>query len=181
MLEYKDYENKIGVRFDIVAGDLVENPQGQFIVSYQYAENSIYINKLTKTVGLVIPAGSYIGRDYQLRLNDCTSLWTEWLDKRKGTNYYQIYETLSNRDFATWMRVGMCSYFESQPFTKITDYDTLQEGDCLVYDYAGIGNVSSHVGIYIADNKILHHIARKYSSLDVLDKSKILGAYRYAG
>ena len=178
MLLYKDYENKIGLRFDIVNGDLVESETGQFVVSDQYLENTIYLNKLTKTAALITPQYSYVGNFYQLRLNDCTSLWTRWLDEHKSSHYYDIYKSMSHRDFHAWMKAGMCSYFETQPFEKITDYNLLQEGDCLVYSYDGV--VNSHVGIYLPQDRILHHLARKYSCIDNLDKSKILGAYRYA-
>ena len=178
MLVYQDYENKVNTRFDIVHGDLVENTNGQFVVSYQYQENTIYLNKLNKTAYLIIPKDSYIGLDYRLRLNDCTSLWTKWLDAHKGSHYYDIYKAMSQREFLKWMKAGMCSYFDTQPFIKITDYNTLVEGDCLVYSFNDI--IDSHVGIYIEDDKILHHLPRKFSSLDYLDRSKLIGAYRYA-
>ena len=146
-------------------------------MSEQYADNTIYLNKLTKKALLIIPKDSYIGLDYKLRLSDCTSLWTQWLDAHKGSHYYDIYKAMSHRDFLAWMRAGMCSYFDTQPFTKITDMSLLEEGDCLVYSFNSL--IDSHVGIYIADDKILHHLPKKYSSLDYVDKSKILGAYRY--
>jgi hypothetical protein len=59
-------------------------------------------------------------------------------------------------------------------FKEVTD---LQEGDCLVYEC--YPNIKNHVGIYINSQKILHHIPQKLSSLDTLDNSLIIGAYRY--
>jgi hypothetical protein len=176
-MEYQTFKDKVGIRFDIVEGELVESPSGLFTVSTTYQENSIYLNKLTRQAMLVIEKGSYIGRSYKLRLSDCTSLWTTWLDSNKGSNYYNVYKTMGNRDFMVWFRAGMCSYFETQPFVKINT-DSLQEGDCLVYSFNDI--IDSHVGIYIADDKILHHLPNKFSSLDFVDRSKIKGAYRYA-
>lgn len=176
-MEYQTFIDKVGIRFDIVEGDLVESPSGLFTVSTAYQENTIYLNKLTKEAMLIIAKDSYIGRTYKLRLSDCTSLWTTWLDNHFGSNYYYIYKTISNKDFMLWLKQGMCSYFESQPFIKV-DVNDLIEGDCLVYSFNNI--IDSHVGIYISSDKILHHLPKKFSSLDILDRSKIIGAYRYA-
>jgi hypothetical protein len=176
-MEYNDFKDKVGIRFDIVEGDLVESPSGLFIVSESYQEDSIYLNKLTKQVLLIPSKNHYIGRMYRLRLSDCTSLWTMWLDANKGTDYYHIYKTISHRDFMNWMRMGMCHYFEDQKFEKVS-VDSLEEGDCLVYSFNDL--IDSHVGIYIANDKILHHLPKKFSSLDQLDRTKIIGAYRYA-
>jgi len=176
-MEYQNFSDKVGTRFDIVNGDLVESPSGLFIVSETYQNNTIYLNKQSKKATLIVEMSKYIGRPYKLRVSDCTSLWTQWLDANKGSSYYQIYKAMPHREFMAWMKAGMCSYFESQPFTKVTS-DNLVEGDCLVYSFNDM--IDSHVGIYINENKILHHLPRKMSSLDILDRSKILGAYRYA-
>lgn len=176
-MEYQDFSNKVGKRFDIVNGDLVESPSGLFIVSETYQNNTIYLNRQANKATLIADMSIYVGRPYKLRISDCTSLWTQWLDKHKGTSYYQIYKTMPHRDFLAWMKAGMCSYFETQPFTKI-NVNELIEGDCLVYSFNNL--IDSHVGIYIDSDKILHHLPRKMSSLDILDRSKILGAYRYA-
>jgi hypothetical protein len=178
MLDYKIYIDKIGLHFDIVNGDLVESETGPFVVSEEFKENTIYLNKLTKTVSLIIPKDSYTGRTYRLRNSDCTTLWCRWLDTHKGSNYREIYKNISNKQFVGWMKAGMCPYFDAQPFQKITDYTLLQESDCLVYSFNNL--IDTHVGVYIPEDKILHHLPRKFSSLDILDRSKILGAYRYA-
>lgn len=176
MLNYQEFEQKVGVRFDVVEGDLVESPTGPFVVSYNYEINTIYINKLNKTAVVIPDKSSYIGKEYALRFNDCTTLWTQWLDSHKGSNYAEIYKKMGHREYYHWMKSGLCAYFETQPFIKV-DVNELEEGDCLVYSYNN--SIDSHVGVYIANDKILQHRPKKYSSLDALDKSKILGAYRY--
>ena len=47
-MEYKDFIDKVGMRFDIVEGELKESPSGLFIVSETYKPFSIYLNKQTK-------------------------------------------------------------------------------------------------------------------------------------
>ena len=66
-------------------------------------------------------------------------------------------------------------WHEDNGFQKVSDY---QEGDCLVYKYREA--VISHAGVYLSNNKILHHLPDKLSCIDAVDSSKILGGYRYA-
>lgn len=177
-MEYKDYYNKIGLRFTIVNGDLVESETGEFLVSETFQDNCIYINQLQKFAVLITAPNSYIGLPYKLRTYDCTTLWTKWLDSHKGSDYVNVYKRMPHREYYAWLKQGMCAWFDTQPFTKV-DPQLLQESDCLVYSYNG--TVDSHTGVYIEDNKILHHLPKKLSCIDTLDRSKILGAYRYNG
>jgi hypothetical protein len=175
-MEYKFFEERIGKTFDVIEGELVESPSGLFTVSTVYSKNSIYLNTMTKSVVLIPETGSYIGQPYKLRTSDCTTLWTRWLDAEFGTEYADVYKNLSHRDFLAWLKGGMCLYFESQPFKRISD-GNLQKGDCLVYSFNN--RIDSHVAIYLGNERILHHLPKKLSSEDTLDRSKIIGAYRY--
>lgn len=174
-MEYNYLINKIGARFDIVAGELQEDPSGLFVVSEIYQPFSVYLNKQTKQAMIVAPESSYLGRAYKMGNRDCITLVAQWLDEHYGSSFGNIYRTTSHIDFMKYYKGGMSLWYEDNLFEKVTTY---VEGDCLVYAYKPA--VISHVGIYLNDGKILHHLPGKLSCVDVLDESKIIGAYRYA-
>ena len=174
-MEFRDFADKIGARYSIVNGDLVPLDTGEFIVSETFGTSTIYLNKLTKTCNLIPPSNSYIGRPYKLKYTDCITLVASWLDKNRGSTFGNIYNTISRKQWLRYYEVGMKYWYIDNGFKEVT---SLEEGDCLVYKY--LPNITNHVGIYIPDNKILHHIPQKLSSLDTIDSSLIIGNYRYA-
>ena len=68
----------------------------------------------------------------------------------------------------------MGSWFLTHGFQEV---ETMQKGDMLVYD--SVPNTISHIAIYLGDNKVLHHMPNKLSSVDILDNTKVKGIYRY--
>jgi hypothetical protein len=175
-MEYKDFTDKVGMRFDIVEGELQESPSGLFTVSETYRPFSIYLNKQTKQAMIIAPESSYLGRSYGLKKRDCITLFAQWLDEHFNSSFGNIYQKLSHRDFMKYYKGGMSLWYEDNNFQKIES--SLIEGDCIVYAYRPA--VISHVGIYLNESKILHHLPEKLSCIDQLDTSKILGVYRYA-
>jgi cell wall-associated NlpC family hydrolase len=71
--------------------------------------------------------------------------------------------------------LGMAAWYNVNGFVQV---ETLQVGDSLVYEN-GLPSLGNHVGVYLGENKILHHIPNKLSSIDLLDNTKILGIFRY--
>ncbi len=174
-MEYQDLVDKVGMRFDIVEGELRESPSGLFLCSTTYQPYSIYLNKQTRQYSIIAPNSSYLGRKYQLRKRDCITLIAEWLDNNYSSNFSDYYYRFSNKQFVYYYKNGMSLWFEDNGFQKVNDY---QEGDCLVYKYREA--VISHAGIYLNNNRILHHLPDKLSCIDAVDSSKVLGIYRYA-
>jgi hypothetical protein len=174
-MNYDDYINKIGTRYNIVLGKLVESTEGQLVVSDNFtASNIIYVNKLNRTVELVIPKELYIGRSYHLRKSDCISLIAEWLTNNTQTDFNKIYSKISNKVFMEYYKNGIDTWFEQNGFYQVP---TPIVGDCIVYAYKPA--VISHAGIYLENNKILHHIPYLLSSIDDIEAEKILKVYRY--
>lgn len=173
-MEFKDFADRIGTRYSIVNGDLVEAETGEFVVSETFGTNTIYVNKLTRTCNLIPAPNSYTGRPYKLKYTDCITLVASWLDKNRGSSFGNVYSSISRKQWFHYYEVGMKHYYLDNGFKEVS---SLEEGDCIVYEYAT--NIHNHVGIYIKDNKILHHIPQKLSSLDNIDSSLILGIYRY--
>jgi len=173
-MDYQYFADKLGVKFDIVEGELVESETGQFTVSETFGDFVIYVNKLAKAVNIIAPQKAYVGRHYRLRRTDCITLLAEWLDDHYGSDFDNIYKKYPNRSFKKYYEQGMSLWYEENGFTKVA---TPERGDCIVYAYAP--NVTSHVGVYLGNNKILHHLPGKLSSIDTIYSDNILGIYRY--
>ena len=174
-MNYEYFKSKLGCKFNIVGGDLVESEKGLLTVSENYSSNVIYLNKLNKTFNLVVPQKSYIGRVYSLRKLDCVTLFAEWLDDHFGSSWGNMYAKYPTREFYRYYKDGMSLWYDDNGFTKV---DTPAHGDCIVYEYKP--KAVSHVGICLEGTKILHHLPYKLSCIDSLDSSKIIGVYRYA-
>jgi hypothetical protein len=176
-MDYEYFANKIDTKFALVRGEFVPALNGEFTASFNFAQYSIYLNKQTKTWTPIAPQKSYIARAYVLKKSDCITLFTEWLDDHVGTTFGNIYSSISNRDFIRYYKSGMRLWYEDNGFTEVS---IPQTGDCLVYGDS-VTNIipTNHVGVCIADNKVLHHLPGRYSSIDTLEYSKIIGCYRY--
>jgi len=176
-MDYEYYLNKLGSKFSLVRGEFVEDPQGAFTVTTEFKQYSIYVNKQTKKVAPIAPEKSYLARKYVLKRSDCITLFTEWLDDHYGSTYGNIYTKISNKEFLKYYKSGMRLWYEDNGFKEVA-YPRL--GDCLVYSDS-INEVipNNHVGICVGDNKILHHLPQRYSSIDTIISDKVIGCYRY--
>lgn len=173
-MDYELYKDKIGARFDIVQGELVEAIDGMFLVTETFSSPSIYINRQQQTATLVSPKDSYIGRSYGLRQADCVAICFLWHDNNKGTNLMSLYKRTSNREFYEYYVRGMGAWFLEHNFTQVTE---MQPGDMLVYE--NVPGSIAHIAVFLGDNKILQHLPNKLSGVDVLELSKVKGIYRY--
>lgn len=173
-MEYNDYFDKIGKRYNVVEGDLVEAENGMFLVTESFQSPAIYIDKVNLKVHLISPSTSYIGKTYSLRQADCVAICFSWHDKNKGTHLLDIYKNTSNREFYKIYVEGMGNWFLANGFKQVS---TPEPGDMLVYSYGP--TMLSHIAIYLGNDKILQHLPNKLSSVDLLDSNKVKGIYRY--
>lgn len=177
-MDYNFFVNKLGEKFDIVNGDLVSSDTGRFMVSDIFQDNVIYLNPLTQQCFIVSDKESYVGHEYELGKNDCISLVSRWLDDHHGSNYAKYYRELPRRQLIDYMAKGMPKWFQDAGFDLI-ELEQLEYGDCLVY--ANVEGLVIHIGIYLGGHKILHQLPDKLSSIDDLDRTKIVAIYRYNG
>jgi len=172
-MDYNYFLEKLGNKFNIVNGDLVVADDGQFTVTNEFKDYSIYLNPINKTWSIIAPKKSYIARTFNLRRSDCLTLNFEWLDDHYGTDYSSIYKNTSNRDFYRIFNEGLQDWYSTHGFTKV---DTPEPGDTFIYAWKP--GFNSHVATYLGDNKILHHVPGKLSSIDTYNPNKVLATYR---
>lgn len=172
-MDYQYLSERLGHKFNLVNGDLVEVEDGQFTVTKEFKDYSIYLNPITKTWNIIVPVKSYLARKFALRKSDCLTLNFEWLDDHYGTNYSAVYKNTSHRDFHRIFTEGLEGWYAANGFTKVS---TPQTGDTLIYAWQPL--FVSHVATYLGNNKILHHVPAKLSSIDDYDPQKVLAIYR---
>jgi len=180
MLDYDTYSAKIGSKYTVAWGELVEAEDGEFEVSKTASKNRIVISDFAKTAQLSAERDLWIGRQWALKKSDCATLAAEYQDKQFNSNYTEIMNSYSLRKGGEYFHRGMVAWLEDVGMPRVALEDR-QLHDVVVYDYDGDHNM--HIGIYLGDNKLLHHLPNAFSSIDVLDFSeteKFLGVYRHA-
>ena len=173
-LDYDYFKYYIGSTFDVIQGNLENVENGMFPVTETFSNPGIYINKLNKTVSLISPLNSYIGRKYALRQVDCVTVCFTWHDNNKNTNLLSIYKNTSAKVFHKYYLEGIGPWLLQVGFTEVED---MIVGDILIYDISP--NTRAHIAVYLGNNKILHHLPKKLSGIDNIDMSKVTGVYRY--
>jgi len=116
----------------------------------------------------------YEGRPFLHGVFDCYTLVRDYYRKEFNiilpTNIQRTWE---------WWQSGENLYVENAKFYDFEEVQTLQKHDLIVMNL--MSPVPNHGAIYLGDNKILHHQAGKFSTIQNLTfslKSKISVIYR---
>jgi len=173
-MNFQDFADKIGVKYDIVNGNLVQSNTGPFTVTETLNNCCIYVNKSAKTAQLIVPSSMYIGRPSILQNYDSVKLALEWSDKNQGTNLLSIYKNYSTKKFYDYYSNNIGDWFIDIGLSKQTEVTV---GSFIVYKLNE--DISSYIGICVAPEKILHHSYGKLSSIDNVEYNKIIGIYKY--
>lgn len=116
----------------------------------------------------------YEGRDYQFGLHDCWTLVCDYYAQEYGIH-------LTRRLFVDdWWEKGL-DYFSDFKNYGFEEVDSLKVGDLITFKV--MSPVDSHCGVYLGEDRFLHHPRDRLSTIDSLHsfwgryKSRVL---RYA-
>jgi hypothetical protein len=161
----------IGSKVDIVNGDLQLSDDGFLTVSTHPFLGALYVDKVSQLATPIPGRDDFRGRLFKYRTNDCATLYAEWSDHEFGTDLLAKVKSMSRKEYLERTPFNLSNWLLANGFSQV---EQIERGDLLLLNYF------NHVAAYLGDDKVLHHISGKYSSIDALDSSAIIGAYRYA-
>lgn len=161
--------SNIGKKADIVNGELVCSDNGFLTISTTPGQYTVYVNG--DSYSLIIPIEDWRGRIYRFMRQDCAMLAAEYLDQCYGTEILSYVKSVGTNLYRELGQFGFEDHLTKLGFYKVEE--GYQPNDILFYI------LPAHIGIAQPNNKILHHLPNKLSCIDDIDKSKILGVYRY--
>ena len=123
------------------------------------------VNPVSGTWGSCSPSGyraPLIGRQWVWGIQDCWSLTRDYYREQGIT-------------LPDWERPRTHAQFEADPlfarywseagFLQVKDENEIQVGDAIFMDLSGTG--LNHIGVYVGEQMILHHITGRLSSRDI--------------
>jgi hypothetical protein len=176
-MKYEEYVTKLGTRYDIINGELTESPSGLFVVSEEFKDYTIYINKQNLTATMIAPRLAYIGREYRIKVRDCISLIIDWYKHNRNIDWTRDYNGISISKYLDYYQNGVDSLLIQYGFTEVEDKTNLEIGDFLIYKIDDTQFVNT--SMYYGNGKILQQLPDKLSSIDPIDFTKIVRVYRY--
>lgn len=133
------------------------------LAQYDNKDPDWYLIKPDFTVECYPPIKKFRGREYVPMVTDCYSIMKDFY----SICGKEMREYERNGD---WWDEGKNLYLEnieSEGFSEIPK-EGLLPGDTILFCYAS--SVPNHCGIYIGDNKFVHHMTNRISKIDVLDR-----------
>jgi hypothetical protein len=173
-MEYSDLIDNLGKNVNLIEGELILDDTGAFELSVEFKKEIIWVQP--NGVYTVITSTDFIGRKYELGVSDCVSLVCEFLNDETLIEWYR---TLNLRDLLRVVSISSKVWFqENENFTEV--FGEMLIGDCVVYNVVE-AKPDTHIGVYCAPGKILHHLPEKLSCIDILDPTKVSGVFRHNG
>lgn len=118
------------------------------------------------SINTFLPSGyeqPFVGRPYIYGAFDCWSLVVDYLKRNHGIEISNEYPRV--KDF--WLQ-GETNFFDNcfaqEGLIQVSD--SLKDGDVLMFQTDKSGH-ANHVAVYIGDEKILHHVTGRLSTIDV--------------
>lgn len=105
-------------------------------------------------------AAPYEGRPFYHGLLDCYTLLQDWYAREKGVTTPHNVE----RPWMWWMNKQSLYLQHAAEFGFIPVKGNMQVGDVMIFKLGS--SVANHCGIYMGDNKILHHINGRLSCIE---------------
>lgn len=133
------------------------------IAQYDNLDGDWILIKKDFTHEIFPPLARFRGRQYVANKVDCYTIIKDFFDFC-GIRLPDFYRE------PDWWDKGKNFYLDNLPingFSRIAKSE-IKPGDVLTFCYAA--TVPNHAGIYLGDNKFLHHMTSRPSKVDVLDR-----------
>jgi len=107
-----------------------------------------------------------IGRTWVWGVNDCWSLCRDWYKEEKNIALKDWDRPVDPKDFIKNPMFEGC--FEETGFRELEQEEDLEKGDLLLMSISSKG--LNHIGVYLGQQTLLHHLEKRLSSRDLLDE-----------